>query len=154
MGRLESAYEDEQPDTVSSHPDSSGATATPRLRGTAATLAAAGRSSGVTTAMTLGDRIGTSIWESSACRISSPNAADAVGSNAVSIRNVLDDRCVKTMVFTSPKRRASGTAAKYDATDIGSHRANDLLGIGDHWQEADLIQVSQAVPRQRVNVML
>src|SRR3954453_21404960 len=66
-------------DTVSSQPDRSGATAEARLRGTAVTLAAAGRSSGVTTAMTYEERVGTSICDSRLRRISNANAIQTVG---------------------------------------------------------------------------
>ena len=51
---------------ASNQPDSVGARAEARLRGAVIKLAAAGRSAGVTTAMTKEARVGTSIWDSSA----------------------------------------------------------------------------------------
>ena len=51
-------------EVVSSAPAKAGLNDDARLRGTAVTLAAAGRSGGVTTAMTYDVRVGTSICES------------------------------------------------------------------------------------------
>src|SRR6476619_4359843 len=87
-----------------------GLTADARLRGTAVTLAAAGRSSGVTTAITYDVRVGTSICESAA-RISSRASTIArFGTKAATIRHRLEGMCVNTMVFTRPKRLASRAA--------------------------------------------
>ena len=44
-------------------------------------------------------------------------AIQTVGANAVRIRKRFDGRCVNTIVFTSPNRRASGTAAKYETAE-------------------------------------
>src|SRR3954451_7770975 len=95
-----------------SQPDRSGAAADARLLGTEVTLAAAGRSSGCTNAITYDERVGTSICESKLRRTRRANAHQMLGANGTRARNRFEGRCVNTMVFTSPKRWASGTAAK------------------------------------------
>lgn len=87
-----------------------GLTAAARLRGTDVTLAAAGRSGGVTTAITYEERVGTSICESAARTRSSPSAASRLGAMAARIRHTLEGMCVNTMVFTRPICRESQAA--------------------------------------------
>src|SRR6188472_1160974 len=83
-----------------------GGTAEARLRGTAVTLAAAGRSAGVTTAITYEVRVGTSICDSAERSSNSPSVRYRLGENAARIRNTLEGICVNTMVLTSPMRLA------------------------------------------------
>src|SRR5688500_9356368 len=75
-----------------------------RLRGTAVTLAAAGRSASVTTAITYEERVGTSICESAARTRRRPSAHCTDGANAAAIRQRLDGMCVYTIVLMSPMR--------------------------------------------------
>src|SRR5260370_889357 len=82
-----------------SAPAMAGLTAAARLLGTAVTLAAAGRSRGVTTAITYEDRVGTSSWESAARTSSSASASQRLGTIAARIRQRLDGACVNTMVL-------------------------------------------------------
>src|SRR4029079_18322972 len=77
-------------DSASSQPAISGLTADARLRGTAVIEAAAGRSAGVTTAITYELRVGTSICDS-ALRISnSAIAQPAEGMNGTRISSTDD----------------------------------------------------------------
>src|SRR5437868_13038567 len=85
-----------------------------RLRGTAVMLAAAGRSSGVTTAITYDVRVGTSICDSALRTSSSVITRVRLGRKGMAIRQRLAGRWVNTMVLTRPKRRATRTAAKYE----------------------------------------
>src|SRR5436305_11924358 len=95
---------------ASSTPAIAGLIAEARLRGTAVTLAAAGRSGGVTTAMTYEVRVGTSICDSADRNSSRPSAMVRFGANGARIRNTLDGMCVNTMVLTRPQRPAIQTA--------------------------------------------
>src|SRR6187431_2507420 len=91
-----------------------GLAADARLRGTDVMLAAAGRSSGVTIAITYELRVGTSICDS-ALRISSSATTPArLGTNGIATRHRLDGMCVNTIVLTSPKRLAMRTATRYE----------------------------------------
>jgi len=58
------------------------------------TLAAAGRSAGVTTAITYDVRAGTSICDSADRSNRHPTASHTVGMNAVAISNAFAGRCV------------------------------------------------------------
>ena len=95
-------------------PPSDGLSAEARLRGTAVKLAAAGRSSGVTTDMTYALRAGTSICESALRTKRSASATGKVGANAAAMRHRFAGRWVKTMVLIRPMRCASGAAASCD----------------------------------------
>src|SRR5258707_3840353 len=97
-------------DVVSRAPAKAGLSDDARLRGTAVTLAAAGRSGGVTTAITYEVRVGTSICESAERTSNSPSTTRRLVENAARIRQRLEGMCVKTMVFTRPKRFASRAA--------------------------------------------
>src|SRR5258708_2862050 len=81
-----------------------------RLRGTAVTLAAAGLSGGVTTAITYEVRVGTSICESAERTSKRPSTTRRLVEKAARIRHRLEGMCVKTMVFTRPKRLDSRAA--------------------------------------------
>src|SRR5262249_15008555 len=88
-----------------------GLMAAARLRGTEVTLAAAGRSAGVTTAITKDVRVGTSICDNRLRTASRPMTTGRLFTNGIATRQKLAGRWVNTMVLTSPKRRAIGTAA-------------------------------------------
>src|SRR5215468_8956996 len=79
-----------------------GLAAEARLRGTDVMLAAAGRSSGGTIAITYELRVGTSICES------------ALRTKGIAIRHRLDGMWVRTIVLTRPIRFAMRTATRYD----------------------------------------
>jgi hypothetical protein len=96
-------------------PPSVGLSAAARLRGTAVKLAAAGRSAGVTTAITKAERVGTSICDSALRRNSSANASGSVGENAAPIRHRLAGMCVNTMVLSRPMRSATLGASHCEA---------------------------------------
>src|SRR6516162_7919313 len=104
-------------ESPSKQPARTGLAAPARLRGAAVTLAAAGRSDGVTTAMTYDVRAGTSIWERVLFISSSAIAISSVGAKGTSIKQTFDGRCVKTIVFTRPMRRASRTAIGYEKAE-------------------------------------
>src|SRR5882757_4904145 len=97
-------------DVVSRAPAKAGLRDDARLRGTAVTLAAAARSGGVTTAITYEVRVGTSIWESAERTSNRPSTTRRFVENAARIRQRLEGMCVKTIVFTRPKRFASRAA--------------------------------------------
>src|SRR5215475_12122492 len=103
-GKPENAVENSAPASAGLRDDA-------RLRGTAVTLAAAGRSSGVTTAITYDVRVGTSICESAERTSSSASTAARLGTNAATITQTLDGMWVNTIVLTRPKRFASRAAA-------------------------------------------
>src|ERR1700686_2127541 len=90
-------------DVVSSAPAKAGLSDDARLRGTAVMLAAAGRSGGVTTAITYDVRVGTSICESAERTSSSPSTTRRFVEKAARIRQRLEGMCVKTIVLTRPK---------------------------------------------------
>src|SRR5215471_14376308 len=92
-----------------------GLTADARLRGTEVTLAAAGRSGGVTTAMTYEVRVGTSICDNALRTSSSPITTARLETKGITRRQMFAGRCVNTIVLTRPKRRATRTATKKDA---------------------------------------
>src|ERR671923_1245313 len=98
-------------------PASAGLSAAARLRGTAVTLAAAARSGGVTTAITYEDRGGTSICDRAARPNRHASASWSDGANAARIRNTLAGMCVKTIVLTSPIRRAIHAATGNENAD-------------------------------------
>ena len=83
-----------------------GPIAAARLRGTAVMLAAAGRSGGVTTAITYEVRVGTSICDSAERSTKALAPHTDCGENAAKIRNTLEGICVNTMVLTRPMRLA------------------------------------------------
>src|ERR1700730_13887959 len=97
-------------EVVSSAPAKAGLSDDARLRGTAVTLAAAGLSGGVTTAITYEVRVGTSICESAERISSRPSTTRRCVEKAARIRQRLEGMCVKTIVFTRPKRFASRAA--------------------------------------------
>ena len=101
-----------KPEAASIAPASAGLAAAARLRGTDVTLAAAGRSSGATTAMTYEVRVGTSIWESALRTSNSAIASGRFGAKGTSARHRLAGRCVNTIVLMSPIRSAIQAAAK------------------------------------------
>ena len=91
---------------LSSEPAIRGLIAVARLFGTAVMLAAAGRSAGVTTAITYEVRAGTSIC-ASALRINRHAIARSrFGMNGARIRKTLAGRCVNTIVLIRPMRFA------------------------------------------------
>src|ERR1700680_4956874 len=97
-------------DVVSSAPAKAGLSDDARLRGRAVTLAAAGLSGGVTTAITYDVRVGTSICESAERTSSRPSTPVRSVEKAARIRQRLEGICVKTIVFTRPKRFDSRAA--------------------------------------------
>ena len=88
-------------------------------------LAAAGRSGGVTTAITYDVRDGTSIWERVLRINSSAMAIPSVGAKGTSIKQTFDGRWVKTIVFTRPIRRASRTATGYEKAERRPDQKNE-----------------------------
>src|SRR5262249_5613897 len=104
-----------QPNVVwlSIHPAAIGGSAEARLRGTVVTLAAAG----LTPATTYDVRAGTSICDSAARASRQVTASAAVGMKAVRISRPLAGRWVKTIVRTSPMRRAIWTATSAENAD-------------------------------------
>jgi len=101
-------------------PVNEGLSAEARLRGTAVKLAAAGRSSGVTTVITKALRAGTSICESALRASRRPSASSSVGASAAPIRHRFAGICVNTIVLTRPMRRAIRGAASCDAAVLHS----------------------------------
>src|SRR5712691_8486927 len=101
-------------DRPSRYPDSSGLIPVARLRGTAVTLAAAGRSPGGTTAMTYELRVGTSICERALRASNSTIAGGRVGMNGTRASSTFDGRWVNTMVLTRPMRWARRAATRYE----------------------------------------
>ena len=99
---------------LSIHPAAIGGSAPARLRGTFVTLAAAGRSSGETTAITYDVRAGTSICESADRPSRHATASGAFGMNAVRMRRPFAGRWVNTIVRTRPIRPARRTAASWE----------------------------------------
>src|SRR5579864_1546184 len=99
---------------VSRYPARIGLAALARLRGTAVILAAAGRSAGVTTAMTYEVRVGTSICDSAFRASSKAIAVARFGANGTKIRKMLDGRWVNTIVLIRPIRSDTGTATRKD----------------------------------------
>ena len=75
-------------------------------------LAAAGRSGGVTTAMTYEVLVGRSICESALRASSSAIAAAKLGANGIRTSRLFDGRWVNTIVLMSPMRAAIGTATR------------------------------------------
>ncbi|KGS78034.1 putative lipoprotein [Burkholderia pseudomallei MSHR5596] len=98
-------------------PARAGAIAAARLRGTDVKPAAAGRSAGVTTAMTKAVRVGTSICESALRNSNSANVNGSEGAKAAPIRQTLDGICVNTIVFSRPILRDSGVAASWEPAE-------------------------------------
>src|SRR5215470_2757468 len=83
-----------------------------KVFGTAVMLAAAGRSAGVTTAITYDARVGTSICDSALRASSRPIAVVKSGANGMRINRMFDGKCVKTIVLMRPMRAAMGTATR------------------------------------------
>src|SRR5512134_2524225 len=102
---------------ASSSPPSVGPRAEARLRDTAVTLAAAGRSAGVTTAITYDDRVGTSICDNRLRTSSNPTARPRSSTNGTIIRQTLAGRWVNTMVLIGPIRLAMRAAIRYEIAD-------------------------------------
>src|SRR5262249_55155370 len=92
--------------------DRTGLTDAARLRGTAVTLAAAGRSAGVTTAITYEVRVGTSICESAARGTSVASASPRFGIKGARRSQMLEGTWVKAMERISPRRLATQGAAR------------------------------------------
>src|SRR5437764_10467688 len=103
-----------KPDSVSKYPEMIEPAAQANVLGTELTLAAAGRSSGLTTAMTYDARVGTSICDSALRASSNPIAVVRSGANGIIIKNTLEGRWVKTIVLMRPMRSAIGTAMRYE----------------------------------------
>ena len=110
-------------------PAIAGLTAAARLRGTEVTLAAAERYAGVTTTMTYEERVGTSIWESAARASRKAMARCILGEKAAQIKNRLDGRCVKTMVFTSPIFRDSQAATGKENAENTADQKKDTPAV-------------------------
>src|SRR5258708_9562475 len=87
-------------DVASRAPAKAGLSDDARLRGTAVTLAAAGLSGGVTTAITYDVRVGTSICESAERTSSRPSTTRRFVEKAARIKHRPEGIGVKTMVFT------------------------------------------------------
>src|SRR5260370_29648369 len=85
-------------DVASRAPAKAGLSDDARLRGTAVTLAAAGLSGGVTTAITYEVRVGTSICESAERTSNRPSTTKRVVANAARVRQRLGRVGVKTKV--------------------------------------------------------
>src|SRR5436309_15912885 len=116
----------------SSAPAIVGLIADVRRRGPAVTLAAAGRSSGVTTAITYDVRVGTSICDSAARISSSVSTIVRFGATAATMRQRLDGICVNTIVFTRPKRLASHAATgKENAARVLDQKKNTLVAVSE-----------------------
>src|SRR5215208_8352903 len=92
-------------------PPSNGPTAHPAFRVTFVMPLAYVRAEGGTTAMTYDWRVGTSISTSASRNRKRVAATVTVGAAGASIRKRLDGRCVHTIVFNSPIRRANEAAA-------------------------------------------
>src|SRR5215472_4568582 len=75
--------------------------------------------------MTYDVRAGTSIWERVLLTSSSAIAIPSVGAKGTSIKQKFDGRCVKTIVFTRPIRRASRTATGYEKADRRPDQKNN-----------------------------
>src|SRR5918999_2804199 len=115
-----------------SAPASAGLIAAARLRGTAVTLAAAARSGGVTTAITYEERVGTSICDRAARASKHASAISSVGAAAATMRNTLEGMCVKTIVLTSPMRRAIQAATgNENAASTPDQKKNRLAAASD-----------------------
>src|SRR5215469_14231988 len=95
-------------ESVSRYPEIIEPAAQAKVFGTAVMLAAAGRSSGATTAMTYELRVGTSICDKALRASSRTIAIVRFGANGTRTRNRFDGKCVNTIVLISPKRRARG----------------------------------------------
>src|ERR1700692_1225652 len=106
-----------KPDSVSRYPEMIEPVAQANVLGTDVTLAAAGRSSGLTTAITYDARVGTSICDNALRAINKPTAIVRFGANGISIRNTFDGRWVKTIVLIRPNRSAIGTAIRYETAE-------------------------------------
>ena len=119
---------------VSRYPARIGLTAVARLRGTAVMLAAAGRSSGVTTAITYEVRVGTSICDSALRASSKPIAVARFGANGTRIRKMFDGRWVKTIVLIRPIRSEIGTATRKDRAEhtLLQNRIDEAV-VTDRW---------------------
>src|SRR6187401_3209167 len=97
-------------DSLSLHPAAIGGSADARLRGTLVMLAAAGRSSGVTTAMTYEPRAGTSICDRADRHSRQVTASAAVGKTSVSIGRLFSGTGVTSGVGQSALAVAMRTA--------------------------------------------
>src|SRR5262245_33514609 len=85
-------------------PASVGLAAAATLRGTDVTLAAAGRSGGVTTAITYEERVGTSICDRADLMRRSASAISTLGVTAARTKHTLEGMCVNTIVLMRPTR--------------------------------------------------
>src|SRR5437870_10559496 len=93
-------------DSVSRYPEISDPAAQAKVFGTAVTLAAAGRSSGATTAITYELRVGTSICDNALRASRSAIATGRFGANGTSASSTFDGRWVNTIVLIRPMRSA------------------------------------------------
>src|SRR5689334_5686984 len=93
-------------------PDKDEDAAQPALRATLVADAAKVRSSGLTTAAVYDCRVGTSISTRASRQSRSAAATGNVGAKGTAMRKRLDGRCVNTIVFTNPMRRASQAAPR------------------------------------------
>ena len=99
-------------------PAKTGANAAPVVLDMPAMPAAADRSCGGTTAIVYDCRVGTSIWLILNRRSRTAIASETVGIRGIRIRRILEGRCVKTMVFTRPKRDARRDARSAETPEI------------------------------------
>src|SRR5689334_15274062 len=93
-------------------PDNDEDAAHPALRATFVVEAAKVRSSGRTTAAVYDWRVGTSISTRASRHNRRPAATGNDGAKGTAMRNRLEGRCVNTIVFTRPMRRASHAAPR------------------------------------------
>src|SRR6516225_6904279 len=91
-------------ESVNSQPEIIDPAAQAKVFGTAVMLAAAGRSDGVTTAITYEVLVGTSICDSPLRASNSAIVVARLGAKGIRINKTLDGRCVKTIVLMSPMR--------------------------------------------------
>src|SRR5271169_1302360 len=97
---------------VSKYPEIIAPAAQAKVFGTAVMLAAAGRSGGVTTAITYEVLVGTSICDRALRASSSAIAVARLGAKGIRINKMFDGRWVNTIVLMSPMRPAIGTATR------------------------------------------
>jgi hypothetical protein len=104
-------------DSPSIHPASDGPAAEARLRGTVVMLAAAGRSSGSTIAITYELRVGTSICDRKLRTRKSATTTAKLSTKGIAARHRFAGMCVNTIVFTSPIRSAMRTAMRNETAE-------------------------------------
>ncbi len=98
-------------------PEKRGAAACASARTLTVKPAAAARSSGATSAIVYACRVGTSICESRWRASSTAAALPKLGMKGTSSSSTFDGRCVKTIVWSRPKRSATRDAARNESAD-------------------------------------